>query len=130
MKTLIAMALAATALSAAPALAQRYAQDRGGSPPSVALTPPMPEGEWTLERRESWMQERLDRARTDGSLTRHDISRAENTLHKIERLQAELIDHGHGRLSDDDRRELEGRLDTLRDTLRWAIREDAPPWRR
>jgi hypothetical protein len=129
MKTLIAMALAATALTAAPALAQD-AQEHGGPAPSIALTPPMPSGEWTLERRESWMQERLDHARTDGSLTRHDISRAENSLHKIERLQAEMIRDAHGTLGDEDRRELEGRLDTLRDTLRWSLREDAPPWRR
>ncbi len=94
-----------------------------GMPP-----PPAVGGEWTLERREAWMQERLDRARSDGSLTRHDIKRAQNTLHGILDRQNRMM--RDGRLDGRERQELEGRLDQLRDTLRWANHEDAAPWRR
>ncbi|MGZ6013680.1 MAG: hypothetical protein ACXWK0_17690 [Caulobacteraceae bacterium] len=92
------------------------------------MPPPVQGGEWTLERREAWMQERLDRARSDGSLTRHDIKRAQNTLNGIRARQSRMM--RDGRLDGEERRELEGRLDQLRDTLHWATREDAAPWRR
>lgn len=85
-------------------------------------------GEWSLERREAWMQQRLDRARSDHSLTRHDIKRAQNTLNGIRARQNRMM--RDGRLDGEERRELEGRLDQLRDTLHWATREDAAPWRR
>lgn len=98
----------------------------GGPPPMGP--PPMAGGEWTLERREAWMQERLDRARTDGSLTRHDVRRAQATLNGILERQNRMM--RDGRLDGRERMELQGRLDRLRDTLRWAHREDAPPWRR
>ncbi|HLZ75810.1 hypothetical protein [Phenylobacterium sp.] len=101
----------------------------GGPPPVVAMPQgQMAGGEWSLERREAWMQERLDRARSDGSLTRHDIKRAQNTLNGILARQNRMMRDGH--LDGRERSELEGRLDQLRDTLRWANREDAPPWRR
>jgi hypothetical protein len=113
MKTLTALVLsAATLMSAAPVLAQ-----------------PAP-GEWTLERRESWLQERLDRAASDGALTRHDAKRAEKTLTGIMDRQAHLVSADGGQLRPSDRQELQGRLDQLDGTLNWAHKEDAPPWRR
>jgi hypothetical protein len=112
MKRLTALVLsAATLITAAPVLAQ-----------------PTP-GEWTLERRESWLQERLDRAASDGALTHHDLKRAEKTLAGIMDRQAHLVSADGGALRPSDRRELEGRLGQLDDTLRWAHKEDAPPWR-
>jgi len=99
-----------------------------GPGPVVGAPPPMAGGEWTLERREAWMQERLDRARTDGSLTHHDVKRAQATLNGILARQHRMM--RDGRLDSRERMELQGRLDQLRDTLRWAQREDAPPWRR
>ena len=100
-----------------------------GGPPTAGMPQrQMAGGEWTLERRETWMQERLDRAGSDGSLTHHDIKRAQNTLHGI------LVRQNHmmrdGRLDGRERLELEGRLDQLRESLRWANHEDAAPWRR
>ena len=113
MKTLVAVVLAATTFAAtAPAFAQ-----------------PAP-GEWTLERRESWLQERLDRAASNGDLTAHDAGRAQKDLEKIMSLQDKMIRDDGGALRPSDRRELEGRLDQLDGTLRWARNEDAPPWRR
>lgn len=98
----------------------------GGPPPMGS--PPMAGGAWPLERREAWMQERLDRARTDGSLTRRDIRRAQATLNDIRERQNRMM--RDGRLDNRERMVLQGRLDQLRDTLRWARQEDAPPWRR
>lgn len=106
-----------------------WMRENGSGPgPGVGGPPPMAGGAWTLERREAWMQERLDRARTDGSLTRHDIRRAQAMLNGIRASQNRMM--RDGRLDGRERMVLQGRLDQLRDTLRWARHEDAPPWRR
>ena len=105
-----------------------WMREHGAGPGPGVGAAPMPGGEWTLERREAWMQERLDRARTDGSLSRRDEWRAQKTLNGILARQNRMM--RDGRLDGRERMELQGRLDQLRDTLRWAQREDAPPWRR
>jgi hypothetical protein len=71
----------------------------------------------------------LDRAASDGALTDHDMKPAEKMLGGIIDRQAHLISDGGGELRAYDRRELEGRLEQLDDTLHWARKEDAPPWR-
>ena len=117
MKTLTALALsAATLMTAAPIALSAFAQ-------------PAP-GEWSLERREAWLQDRLDHADATGALTHHDIKRAGKTLNGIMDRQNHLVNADGGSLRPSDRRELEGRLDQLDGTLNWAHKEDAPPWRR
>jgi hypothetical protein len=113
-KTLTAMALcAATLMSVTPIALAARAQD----------------GQWSLERRESWMQEKLDRAAANGDLTDHDAKRAQKMLGGIMDRQAHLVSADGGELRPSDRRELEERLDSLNDTLHWAHKEDAAPWR-
>ncbi len=115
MKRLTAVALsAATLMSVMPAALAARAQD----------------GQWSLERRESWMQEKIEHAVANGDLTDHDSKRAQKMLEGIMDRQAHLVSADGGALRPSDRRELEERLDNLNDTLHWARKEDAAPWRR
>jgi hypothetical protein len=100
----------------------------GPAAPPVAAPPPVA-GDWTLERRESWIQERIDRGRSDGTLSRHEAFRAQAALNDIRATQARMMRHGRGRLGDSDRFYLEGRLSRLRDSIRSA-RDEVPPWQR
>jgi hypothetical protein len=101
------------------------------TPPAVAPPPPSAPGagDWPLERRESWIQERIDRGRTDGTLSRHEAFRAQAALNDIRTAQARMVRHSGGRLRDADRFYLEGRLSRLRDSIRSA-RDEVPPWQR
>jgi hypothetical protein len=129
MKSLVAVALGATALSfVAPAATSALAQS--APPPPVASAPAFAVGPWSLERREGWMRDRIIRARADGSLTPHDADRAQHGLDDVMAMQARFVREAGGRLRDSDRRTLEDRLDQLSDSVKWAHREDAPPWRR
>jgi hypothetical protein len=128
MKSFVAVALSATALSSvAPAVTPAMAQ---GAPPPAASAPAFAVGPWSLERREGWMRDRIIRARADGSLTPHDADRAQHGLDDVMAMQARFVRDAGGRLRDGDRRTLEDRLDQLSDSVKWAHREDAPPWRR
>jgi hypothetical protein len=88
-------------------------------------------GDWSLERREAWLQERISKARADGSLSRRDAYRAQRGLNDIKAAQARMMRHGRGHLRASDRAILEQRLERLRDTIRWSrqTNENAPPWR-
>jgi hypothetical protein len=110
-------------------------------PPRVVTMPPpaygqpapgqIVAGDWSLERREAWLQERITKARADGSLSRRDAYRAQMALNDIKAQQARMIRRS-GRLHDNARAVLEQRLDRLRDTIRWSRQsnDNAPPWRR
>jgi hypothetical protein len=103
-----------------------------GAPPAAAppvVAPPPIAGDWTLERRESWIQERIDRGRGDGTLSRHEAFRAQAALNDIRATQGRMMRHAGGRLRDSDRFYLEGRLSRLRDSIRSA-RDEVPPWQR
>jgi len=104
-----------------------------GGPPPVA-SPPIygGGGDWSLERREDWLQQRINQGRADGSLTRREAYRVQSGLNDVRSTQARMMRRGHGRLRDSDRAFLEQRLDRLRDTIRWARQNDEnlPPWRR
>lgn len=99
-----------------------------GAPPPV-VTPPTTVGDWPLDRRESWLQERIDRGRADGTLNRHEAFRAQAALNNIKATQARMMRRAHGRLRDADRVYLETRLSRLRDSIRSA-RDEVPPWQR
>jgi len=88
-------------------------------------------GDWSLERRESWLQERIDRGRSDGSLSRREASRAQMGLNDIKADQAHMIRRS-GRLRDSERAQLQDRLERLSSAIRWLRQNDenAPPWRR
>jgi hypothetical protein len=107
----------------------------GGPPPVVAGPPayqPAPYqqgvGDWPLERREAWLQERINRGRADGTLNRREGYRAQMALNDIKATQARMMRHSHGRLRDGDREMLNQRLSRLSDMVRGARRDDTPPW--
>jgi len=104
---------------------------QNGPPAGPAVGPgPGPGGDWSLERREDWLQERITQGRNDGSLDRHEAYRVQRSLDYIRASQRRLMRYGP--LRDRDRAMLEQRLDRLRDTIRWARHNDndTPPWRR
>lgn len=102
-------------------------RDHMGPPPP----PPAPPGGWSLEQREDWLQQRIERGRADGSLDRREAYRAERSLRDIRAMQARLLRRDRGRLTDADRLYLEQRLDRLRDGLRWMRQNsETAPWAR
>ena len=99
-------------------------------PPPQGPPPPAP-GDWSLDQRENWIQQSIDRGRADGSLTRREALRAQRGLDSIRRTQGDLIARDHGRLNDTDRFYLEQRLDRLRGGLHWMRQnQDVVPWAR
>jgi hypothetical protein len=103
-----------------------WMRDHGPLPP-----PPVPvpaPGVWSLDQREAWLQERIDRGRANGSLDRREVFRAERGLQDIRRMQADLTARDGGMLNPPDRHYLEERIDQLRSTLNWM--QDLPPWAR
>ncbi len=100
-------------------------------PPVVAPPPPPAPGGWSLDQREDWIQQRIEHARADGSLSRREAYRAMASLNDIRRMQAHLTLRDGGRLNGADRDYLQNRLDHLRQTMRWMQDNDAvPPWGR
>lgn len=107
-------------------------------PPGRVVTMPPPQpgqivaGDWSLERREAWLQERITNARADGSLSRRDAYRAQMGLNDIRATRARMMRHGRGQLRPGDRAVLEQRLDRLRDAIRWSRQsnDNVAPWRR
>lgn len=99
-----------------------------GAPPVVTGPPPIVAGDWSLERREDWLQQRISRGRADGSLTRREAYRAQSMLTEIKMNQARMMRHSHGRLRAADREMLNRRLSRLSDMVRGARHDDAPPW--
>jgi hypothetical protein len=100
-------------------------------PPPVAAGPAPYQpgaGDWPLERREAWLQERINRARADGTMSRREGYRAQMMLNDIKASQARMMRHSHGRLRDGDREMLNQRLSRLSDMVRGARRDDMPPW--
>jgi hypothetical protein len=100
-----------------------------GGPPAVVPVPG-PGGDWSLERREDWLQQRIGQGRADGSLSRREAYRAQASLNDIRMSQRRMMRYGP--LRDRDRAMLQERLDRLSQSLRWARNngETMPPWRR
>jgi hypothetical protein len=107
--------------------------DRMPPPPPMGgpMSPPPPVVGWSLVQRETWLQQRIDRGRADGSLDRRETFRAQRALNDIKTLQAQLTRRDHGRLNETDRLYIEQRLETLRNSLHW-MREnrEMAPWAR
>jgi hypothetical protein len=97
--------------------------------PPVAGPPPAA-GDWSVDRREGWLQDRINRGRADGSLNRREGYRAQAMLNEIKATEARMMRHSRGRLRDSDRDVLLQRLSRLSDMVRGARRDDQPPWMR
>ena len=119
MKLVIKAAIASLAVvTAAPALAQP------ARPPGAIA----PSG-WDLDRRIDWLQQRIDRGRSDGSLDRREARRVQHELRRI-RIESNRMHARHGgRLWERDRARLEAQLDRLNDHVRWLRHNDERrPW--
>jgi hypothetical protein len=102
-----------------------------GPPPPIVGPPGYPPGgpgagDWPLERREAWLQERINNGRANGTLSRRDAYRAQRMLSDIKFTQARMMRHSGGRLRDDQRDMLNQRLSRLSEMLRG----ERPPWGR
>ncbi len=104
-----------------------------GLPPPGAMPPPPPSGpgQWSLDQREDWIQQRIERGRADGSLSRREAFRAQQSLNSIRAMQARLTRRDGGRLNGPDRLYIEQRLDSLRNSIHW-MRDNGEfaPWAR
>ena len=89
--------------------------------------PPGPSG-FSLEQRENWLQQRIERGRTDGTLDRRRAWQATRMLSDIRRDEARLMRRDRGVLTPRDRQFVESRLDRLRDMVRSARDADRAPW--
>ncbi len=100
------------------------------APPPAVVPLPAP-GQWSLDQREDWIQQSINRGRADGSLDGREFRRAQSTLNDIRSTQAYMLRRGHGRLRDYDRMQLEQRLERLRASLHWMRGNgEMAPWGR
>ncbi len=72
----------------------------------------------SFHEREEWLEQRIRRGMEDGSLDRDEARRGFDQLRAI-RLTEEDMRRDHGRLTDDDRADLDQQLDGLGRQLRW-----------
>jgi hypothetical protein len=116
MKSSILMATAAFSLLAFAPLSAAFAQDDPAPPPGVATH----SGDWTLKQREDWLNSRIDKARDDKSIDRHEADRVHHELESIKHDENQFRDrHDGGQLTDNETQELEARLDQLAATVHW-----------
>ena len=102
----------AAALFALAPIAAVYAQDEA---PVVAQH----SGNWTLKEREDWLHSRIEKARSDGSLSGSEYDRIEADLKHIRADEDALRDHQKGQLTDNQTTDLEARLDEMAGTIHW-----------
>ena len=107
--------------------------DGAPPPPPMEAAPPPPEpaayaGDWTLDHREQWLQDRIDHGVERGSLDGREVAHGQQELSAIRTEQARLTERDGGALSPADRSYLQSRIDQLNQTLRWSGRNPPPPW--
>jgi len=102
------------------------------APPLQAqdTAPPAAEhGNWTLKQREEWLDNRLDKARDEGSIDHHEFERVRREMHDIREAEDHMRDSHGGQLTDNETADLEARLDSVAHQIHW-LRENSfqPPW--
>ena len=110
-----AAASALIALAAAPAVHAQPVE----SPAVDASAVVGDHGNWTLQQREHWLDDRLDKARADGSLDHHEFDRVRHELARIREDEDRLRDHHDGQLTDNENADLEARLNGVADQIHW-----------
>ena len=147
MKMFLAAAMAASALTAAaaPALAQPYGgpppaqndwRDHNGGPPATQNDwrdrdhgPQRPVDSYSLDQRMSWLQDRINRGKQDGSLDWREARRLQHGLDRIHHDVWRARRQMGGQLNDYDRQHLEARLDDLTNQIHWLRHNDERrPW--
>ena len=86
-------------------------------------------GDWTLQQREHWLDDRLGKARDDGSVDRGEFDRVHHELSRIRDDEDRLRDAHNGQLTDNENADLEARLDGVANQIHW-LRENSfqRPW--
>jgi len=83
---------------------------------------------WSLDRREQWMDQRIQRANIDGRLSGNENERGRSELAAIRAEHARLLVRDGGAVSETDRAYLDQRINELNSTLRWEGVNPPPPW--
>ncbi|HEY2659211.1 MAG TPA: hypothetical protein VGI79_05775 [Caulobacteraceae bacterium] len=130
MKTLKLMLISASAvlaMAAPAAMAQAQTAEASGVDANAMVSP---HGDWTLKQREDWLVSRLEKARDDGSLDRHEYERVRHEMGDI-RAQEDTLrgQHEGNQLTDNESAQLEARLDGVADQIHW-LHENSfrKPW--
>ena len=86
-------------------------------------------GNWTLKQRENWLDNRLDKARDDGSIDRHEYDRVREELSSIKDDEDQFRGAHDGQLTDNENNTLEARLDSVADQIHWLHESSfQKPW--
>lgn len=102
--------LASVLAFASPSLAQGGRWDRD------AFWRGAPSSAWD---RIDFLQQRIDRGRSDGSLSRGEAMRAQNELRRIRYMARDIRRHDGGRFTSNDEMRVQQRLDDLSRRIRW-----------
>lgn len=84
-------------------------------------------GDWTLKRREDWLNDKINQAHDEHAIDNHQNDRAHDALNHLRDDENHMRDRHDGQLTDNETVALEARLDSLADEVLQA-RNDA--WRR
>jgi hypothetical protein len=127
MKTflLLAAGAAAALVAAAPAaFAQRETTTTTVYPAAVSEA-----GNWTLKRREDWLNEHINKAHDVKDIDDREADRAHHALDRIRDDENRMRGHHDGQLTDNETTDLEARLDQMAETIH-AAQVDAfkRPW--
>jgi hypothetical protein len=128
MKTpLILVAGLAAGLTLASAARAQYAETRERTTVYPATAGETSRGDWTLKRREDWLNDKINQAHDEHALGNHE---ADNAHHELDRLRDDenhMRGRHDGQLTDNETVSLEARLDGLTDQV---VRLHNDSWRR
>jgi hypothetical protein len=71
-----------------------------------------------------WLQQRINRGRSEGSLTRSEASRVQTRLDRIRRDTRTMMRRNGGRLTPQQRNTVQRQLDDLSRQIRWTKRNN------
>jgi hypothetical protein len=109
MKTHLLLAAATAALlAAAPAAFAQVETTTTVYPAAVGG-----QGNWTLKRREDWLNEHINKAHDEKDIDDHEADRAHHALDRIRDDENHMRGHHDGQLTDNETTDLEARLDQM-----------------
>lgn len=99
-------------------------------PPMAEAPPPAPVAPlaWSLDQREHWLADRIDRGMDEHHLSGREVERGRQELSAIRAEQMHMTQRDGGALSETDHSYLAHRLDELNTTLKWEGANPPSPW--
>src|SRR5580693_9842689 len=70
-------------------------------------------GDWTLRQREDWLSDQLKNSLANGSLDKAEFNRARLEMDHLRQEESRMRHDGGGDLTDNQKSDLEARLDTM-----------------